>query len=84
MLIMQEITILKDQPLGMCLSWVREQFLGVAKDNQQYHYQLQKQSIEQQLENLKNVRGWNSWWKICTRELTIQYNFIAATNLRFA
>ena len=43
-LIMQDITILEDQAPGICSSSVREQFLGIVKDNQQYHCQLQKWS----------------------------------------
>ncbi|KAE8680156.1 senescence-associated protein DIN1-like [Hibiscus syriacus] len=46
-----------DQQLDMCLSLTPEQFLGVAKDNQQYHCQPLKLSIEQQQWQLKRVHG---------------------------
>ena len=55
MLTMQDITILEDQAPGMCSSLVLEQLLGVAKDNQQYHYQLEKQSTEQRLSSSKST-----------------------------
>ena len=57
MLTMHDTTILGGQPLGMCSSLVREQFLGVGRDFQQYDCQLQKQSIEQRLEQFKKVHG---------------------------
>ena len=43
--------------IGMCSSSVREQFFGVTKDNQQYHCQLEKQSTEQQLEQLRKIHS---------------------------
>ncbi|KAE8723067.1 PLAC8 family protein [Hibiscus syriacus] len=46
-----------DQQLDMCLSLAPEQFLGVAKDNQRYHCQPLKLSIEQQQWQLKRVHG---------------------------
>ncbi|KAE8656488.1 Detected protein of unknown function [Hibiscus syriacus] len=52
-----EIMTPGDQQLDMCLSLAPEQFLGVAKDNQQYHCQPLKLSIEQQQWQLKRVHG---------------------------
>ncbi|KAE8734204.1 PLAC8 family protein [Hibiscus syriacus] len=46
-----------DRQLGMCLSLAPEQFLGVARDNQLYHCQPLKLSIEQQQWQLKRVHG---------------------------
>ncbi|XP_019104884.1 uncharacterized mitochondrial protein AtMg00240-like [Beta vulgaris subsp. vulgaris] len=45
------------QLLVMCSIWVLEQSLGVLRDNQQCHCQVQKQNIEQQLWQHKSVCG---------------------------
>ena len=65
MLTMRETTILGGQPLGMCSSLVWEQFLGVARDNQQYHLSI----IEAKYRASAGAAQESTWLKLLMEDL---------------
>ncbi|KAA0037956.1 glutamate receptor 2.8-like [Cucumis melo var. makuwa] len=74
-----EIMIHDDQLLGPCLNLVMEQFLGVARDNQQLAYLPQRQSIEQQPWQHKRIflrLAENPIFHARTKHVEVHYHFI--------